>query len=107
MPPIVMVLVMEKLVSTIQRYCAELVHGPDSPRHQVSSASSVIRYATSTAPGQPLSEHDAKVLTDLFPSIRGLEEGTRTDYGRSAIREYFDPGKEQDLVDFWLEEWIV
>jgi hypothetical protein len=107
MPPVVMVLAMNKLVSTIQRYCAELAHKTDSSRHSIPTPTSVVAFATSTGPRQPLSEHDAKVLTDLFPSICGLEEGTRTEHGRKVIREYFDPAKEQDLVDFWLDEWIV
>ena len=107
MPPIVMVQVMEKLVSTLQKYITELTKGTNSSHQLTPSPTRVVAYATSTAPRQPLSEHNTKILTDLFPSICGLEGGTRTENGRTAIREYFDAVTEQELMDFWKDEWIV
>lgn len=102
-----MVRAMESLVSTLKKYVAELVHETDLPRHAIPLPTGIVAYATATAPPQPLSEHDANVLTGLFPSIRRLEEGRRTSQGRKMIRDYFDPATEQDLMDFWKDEWIV
>lgn len=109
MPPVIMVRAIESLLSTLEKYVAELVQETDLPRQPVPPppCSGLMTCATSTAPSQPLSEHDANLLTALFPSIRRLEEGTSTSQGRKLIRDYFDPGTEQDLMDFWKDEWIV
>lgn len=102
-----MVGAMETLLITLEKYTAELVHETDLHRQWIPQPAHFWSYATSSAPRQPLSHQDANVLTDLFPSIRDLEEGTRTSHGRKLIRDYFDPGTEQDLVDFWRDEWII
>lgn len=102
-----MVRAVENLVSTLEKYIAELVHETDLPRQPIPPPPGIVAYATSTAPRQPLSDHDATLLAALFPSIRRLEEGTRTSQGRKIIPDYFDPGTEQDLMDFWKDEWIV
>ena len=56
---------------------------------------------------QPLSEHTANIITDLFPSIRALEEGTRTYAGREKLYTYFDKGIAGNIIDFWEDEWLL
>ena len=63
--------------------------------------------ATATAPLRPLSEHDAAVLANTFPSIQGLEEATRTDWGKRQITELLGSNVAKDVIDFWQDEWIA
>jgi len=78
MPPIIIVRAIESLLSTLEKYITELIHDTDLPPHPIPPPSHFLRNATATAtataPGQPLSQQNTTVLTDMvFPSIRGLE----------------------------------
>lgn len=67
----------------------------------------LIAQATATAPAQSLSEHTSNILSDICPSIKALEEKTRTEHGRARLHEYLDEHAVQDIIDFWEDEWIV
>lgn len=56
---------------------------------------------------QPLSHDAAYALTDMFPSIKALEEATRTAEGVELLHQYFDESVVRNLVDFWADEWII
>ena len=97
----------ESLLPTLEKYVHELKKTRDLHPQTMPQPTILVAQATSTAPGQPLSKHDANVLTDLFPSIRLLEEATRSTAGRETITEWFDPSTGRNMIDFWEDEWIV
>lgn len=67
----------------------------------------LVAHATTTAPMQPLSGHDANILTSHFPSLRLLEEATRTSSGRNSLAELLGSAVASNMVDFWEDEWIA
>ena len=77
------------------------------PRRPFILPTTLIAQATASAPLQNLSEHTANVLSDLFPSLKKLEEGTRTQAGREMIYEYLDKTSADNVIDFWEDEWVV
>ena len=67
----------------------------------------LVPHATTSAPNQTLSENTANILSDLFPSVRALEEATRTRTGQTDLRNWVDAFTADDIIDFWEDEWIV
>jgi hypothetical protein len=67
----------------------------------------LVAHATTTAPMQPLSRPDANILTSHFPSLRLLEEATRTSSGTKSLTELLGPATTKNLVDFWEDEWVA
>ncbi|OAL35238.1 hypothetical protein AYO20_05492 [Fonsecaea nubica] len=96
-----------RIVPTIERYIQELNKKYEIKIPPMPMPTTLVAHASTSAPAQPLSAHDANVLTDLCPSIRGLEEATRTNNGRERLAEYLGPVVTKTLVDFWEDEWII
>ena len=67
----------------------------------------LISQATASAPEKPLSEHDTNVISDVFSSLKELEEATRTRRGQAKLYDFLDRITAEDIVDFWSDEWIV
>lgn len=67
----------------------------------------LIAHATASAPAKPLAEHDRNVVFDIFPSLQGLEEATRTDEGRAQLWDFVGRMPAEDIVKFWADEWIA
>ena len=65
----------------------------------------LVAYATTSS--EPLTQHDANILTDICHSIRELEAATRTDSGQATIEEYLNPIVARGVIDFWKDEWIA
>ncbi|QVM10124.1 hypothetical protein D8B26_004787 [Coccidioides posadasii str. Silveira] len=61
----------------------------------------LVPYCTATDPYRPLDQHTVNILSDLFPTVRDLCLGVRTDTGRRLLREYFDPQAVQGILSFW------
>ena len=71
------------------------------------SLPTVMAHATASAPRIPLPNLHAQRLASLFPSVRALEAGVRSQEGRQKLLENFDERTATDLIDFWADEWIV
>lgn len=67
----------------------------------------LIAHATASAPAKPLAEPDRNVVFDIFPSLQGLEEATRTDEGRAQLWDFVGRMPAEDIVKFWADEWIA
>lgn len=67
----------------------------------------LIGQATASAPAKPLSEHDANVVSDIFPSLQKFEEATRTQQGQAKLFNFLDRTTAENIIDFWADEWIV
>ncbi|OAP63735.1 hypothetical protein AYL99_02962 [Fonsecaea erecta] len=105
--PILIVLSVESIISTMEHYIQELHKKYEVKTPPMVLPTALVAHATTSAPSQPLSQHDASVLTDLYSSIRELEEATRTSRGREQLTEYLGPVVTKNLVDFWEDEWII
>ncbi|KIX98967.1 uncharacterized protein Z520_05428 [Fonsecaea multimorphosa CBS 102226] len=105
--PILIALSVEGILPTIERYIQELHKNYEIKIPPVPMPETLIAHATISAPAQPLSQHEANVLTDLCHSIRDLEEATRTSSGREQLAEHLGPAVTKNLVDFWEDEWII
>ena len=103
--PLIFVPSPQVLLSYLEYYVSTLptIRAP-KPRSVPVFPTRLIAQATA---GAPLSEHDASVLSELFPSIRALEEGTRTIEGREKIDAYFDKVTADSILEFWDDEWIL
>lgn len=97
----------QTLIPTIKKYSEELQRPKGKPVQTQPSPSHLISHAMSTAPSQPLSEHDANMVTCLFPSLRSLEQGTRSAHGRKILAEHLNEIKAQHMIEFWEDEWII
>jgi len=97
----------EQILPHLETYVEVLCHPVPPPQNPMCMPTQLLAHTTAAAPGQPLSEHDANVLSDLFPSMRALEEATRTTQGKAVIREYFDSKTAANIIDFWENEWIA
>lgn len=67
----------------------------------------LIAQTTASAPAKPLSEHDANVVTDIFPSLQEFENATRTQQGQAMLLDYLARTTVEDIIDFWADEWIL
>ncbi|KAH0832792.1 hypothetical protein FOPE_01445 [Fonsecaea pedrosoi] len=105
--PILTASSIESIVPTVERYIQELNKKYEIKIPPMPMPTTLVAHASTSAPAQPLSAHDANVLTDLCSSIRGLEEATRTNNGRERLAEYLGPVVTKTLVDFWEDEWII
>lgn len=74
---------------------------------QPPNLSTLAAHATTTAPDQPLSEHDAVVLTNRFPSMHARVEATRTASRENGIAPLLGPAIAINVIDFWEDEWIA
>ncbi|OBT67511.1 hypothetical protein VE03_03758 [Pseudogymnoascus sp. 23342-1-I1] len=55
-----------------------------------------------------LQEHTKNVLSDMFHGFSDLAMAAKTAVGQNAIREYVpDKGQAQDVIEFWLIEYVV
>jgi hypothetical protein len=105
--PVVLVLSTNDIFATIERYVKELGTKIETSLRPNPVPSALVAHATTTAPFQPLSQRDTKVLTDSFPSIRLLEEATRSHSGRNRIASLLGPIISENISDFWEDEWMV
>ncbi|RMD40317.1 hypothetical protein DV735_g4809, partial [Chaetothyriales sp. CBS 134920] len=92
---------LESIVDQIQQPLLSLAKSP------ATCTAALVSYATSTAPVKLLSQHDSRVLTDLFPTIAQLAEATRTVQGQAAIRNSLPAHTADQVIEFWEDEWLV
>ena len=94
-------------MATLENFVEKLKE-PTQDRHtRAALPVQLIAHATASAPDRPLTEHQARIVNDLFPSIRDLERGTRTAEGQDELRAQLNPATAKDIIDFWEDEWIV
>ena len=97
----------DQVLPLLEKHIEQVKQPPQSASRPSILPTALVAHATSTAPAKPLSEHNANILTDLFLSIKQLEEGTRTVQGQENIRSYFDAKTAKEVIEFWEDEWLV
>ncbi|KAJ9610466.1 hypothetical protein H2200_005243 [Cladophialophora chaetospira] len=103
--PVLLILSIESILPTLHRYMQEFgKHCEIMPQPNL-LPTSLVAYATTSS--QPLTQHNANVLTDICHSMRGLEEATRTESGRATLADFLGSVVANDTVDFWEDEWIA
>jgi len=107
MTPTIPVLNGAALLHTIQSYVAALQQILRTRQTHSQAPAFLFPHVTTSAPERPLSENTANILNDLFPSVRALEEATRTNEGRTNLRNWLDARTAEEIIDFWEDEWIV
>ncbi|KAK5258721.1 hypothetical protein LTR40_007350 [Exophiala xenobiotica] len=105
--PIILALSVESILPVLERYMKEFDVRQQTQLQKTPDLTTLVAHATTTAPMQPLSPHDANILTSHFRSLRHLEEATRTSSGRKGLTELLGPAVTKNLVDFWEDEWIA
>ncbi len=105
--PIVLALSVESILPVLERYMREFDVQQEKQLQKTSDLTTLVAHATTTAPMPPLSGHDANILTSHFPSLRLLEEATRTSSGRNSLAELLGSAVASNMVDFWEDEWIA
>lgn len=58
---------------------------------------------------RPLSEHTRNIITDIVPNLTELARAATTADGQTMLRDWFaeHPGQSDDIIDFWLQEYVV
>ncbi|KIV85709.1 hypothetical protein PV11_01370 [Exophiala sideris] len=105
--PLTLALSAEAILHTLERYMKESDNRTEAPPLPHPMLTALVAQATTTAPVRPLSEHDAAVLANRFPSIQCLEEATRTDGGKRQITQLVGAHAAKEVIDFWQDEWIA
>lgn len=67
---------------------------------------SLLRHMTVSAPHELISEHDANIISDLFPSFQALSAAVRTVEGRQLLEDYLGATSARIVIDFWEKEWV-
>ena len=67
----------------------------------------LLAITTATAPARLLADETTRVLTDLFPDIRSIEQATRTAAGQQLIAQRVGKQQLRNMQEFWDEEWVV
>lgn len=104
--PAIVALSVEGILPTLERF----IQAREKNIHIASQSvptPALMAHATTTAPIQPLPEHVVNSLLSHYPSMRLLEEATRTNSGRNHIVALVGPIVASSLVDFWEDEWIA
>ena len=102
-----MALSLDGILPTLERYLQELERAPEIRSPATPIPTSLVAYATTSAPPQPLSQHHANVLINLCHSVRELEEVTRTTGGKEMLVEYLGAVVAKNIINFWEDEWIA
>lgn len=97
----------EGIATTLSRYMQELGKKQEINASPHPSPTTLVAGITTSAPHQPLSQHDANILTNLCHSIRQLEEVTRTPQGKEALARDLGTDVANNVIEFWEEEWMV
>ncbi|KAI9870165.1 MAG: hypothetical protein M1823_008829, partial [Watsoniomyces obsoletus] len=97
----------DKIIPTLERFITSLKTPSPTVPERSPVTSQLIAHATASAPTRLLSRDQADTLSELFPSARHLEMGTRTAEGQAKIQKYLDPGTARDVLDFWEDEWLA
>jgi len=105
--PIILALSVESILPVLERYTKEFDVRQEKQLQKTPNLKTLVAHAITTAPMQPLSGHDANILASHFPSLRHLEEATRTSSGRNSLTELLGPAVTRNVVDFWEDEWIA
>jgi hypothetical protein len=74
--------------------------------HSPSQTFFLLRHMTAFAPHELISEHDANIISDLFPSFQALSTAVRTVEGRQLLEDYLGLTTARNVVDFWKSERI-
>lgn len=69
------------------------------PGHSVQTFS-LLRHMMVTGPLELISEHDAYIISDLFPSFQALSVAIRTAQGRQLPEDYLGSVTARYLIDF-------
>lgn len=86
-------------VSCIHGYISSLVDIPSVTRSLADTVSLLHYMRTPSSPS--LSEQDANVLSDLFPSLNTLSQAVRTSEGRFLLEEYL--GQQAEVIMEFLK----
>jgi hypothetical protein len=103
--PALLALSVEDTLPSLHRYIEELQKEVVTRLPPTPLPTELVAHATTSV--QPLTQHNAHVLTRLCHSIRELEESASTDGGRTRLLEHLGPTVTKDIVDFWKDEWVV
>ena len=77
---------------------------PPPPAPTVADSVSLLSYTTAPAPVLALSEHDTNILSDLFPSMRALNQAVCSQEGQVVIADYLGEEVTRGLVAFWQQD---
>jgi hypothetical protein len=67
----------------------------------------VLAHATSAMPSRMLSKQDIKELIVRFPSIKAIEEATRTIGGQRLLCNILGSQTAKEMIEFWEDEWLI
>lgn len=95
------------LIPTISEYLEQIVGIENARKLQLPLPTDLVSHATSSAPIQPLSNQDADVLIDTFPSLGSLEQGTRGVDGTRTLVDCLGSSTAFYLAEFWEDEWLI
>ncbi|EAW15246.1 uncharacterized protein ACLA_059090 [Aspergillus clavatus NRRL 1] len=102
--PIIPVTESSCFVACIQEYISGLVNLPSMTRPFADTVS--LLYHMRTPSSASLSEQDANVLSDLFPSLNALSQSVRTSEGRFLLGEYLGQ-QASEILEFWEADRVV
>lgn len=55
----------------------------------------------------PLSEHSINVLSDLTDGFADLAEKVKSEAGRAEIVDYFGQDEAEQIILFWMQEYLL
>lgn len=105
--PLIIVLSLESILPALEHYIKQLERRVENIPLPNPSLTTMLTHATAQAPMRPLSVHEANLLSCICPSIRDLEEATRTSNGRERIISSMGLTTAQYILEFWEDEWIA
>lgn len=75
------------------------------PRPSLADSVKLLSHTTASALSLTLSDHDTNILSDLFPSLRGLSQAVRDPEGQAVIRNYLGDEVALGIAGFWDGDW--
>lgn len=96
--PIIAIPEASSFPSHIQAYLGNLSSIPTLKCGPSPDPLELLKFTTSSV---ALTQHDVNILSDLFPSLKGLSQAIRTPEGRSLLDEYLGTAKALSIVGFW------
>lgn len=83
---------------------SDLADLPPLPSPSVADSLSLLSCTTASAPALTLSQHDTNILSDLFPSMRALNQAVCSQEGQVVIADYLGEEVTRGLVAFWQQD---